>query len=368
MPPIKQTFASATRNRLAANKGPPPSFLMPRINSRKDARERAAETGADFPVGGTKVYLYVIPLPPNNKPFQFRRLTLYSMYSLIYHCRPTFHITMQHNPRLTPSQAQFQVPLYFSKLDLKDLLWHAYRVRISTVRSWVIESKIINVPRNSKRDIPGKKTQIRPQATKKMIVGLEKPFVWPPSPDFKEQGLLGKADQKLSEVQKKSGKVMSSAEEREKYQRGMRAEKYEALEQKVLNMRLGRDTWKGNELEEAEAVSEAEKQQEKVAKMPHETAGFDDSAQKSPTADERTQISRLEKVEDILTKSATQAEAEQALESELGTPKQAPTMPAQDVKQSVHEARVMARAAMLADHGIRPRRTSPPKERKVVEL
>lgn len=276
---------------------------------------------------------------------------------------------MQYNPRLTPNQAQFQVPLYFSKLDLKDLLWHAYRVRISTVRSWVIESKIIHVPRNSKRDLPGKKTQIRPQATKKMIVGLDKPFVWPPAPDFREQELLGKADKKLSEVTQRSQKVMSSAEEREKWQREMRAEKYGALQRKVVELQLGRETWRGNERGSGESVVETERRiADQAMKSMNERGEFGDVTQKGPTKDEKEQVERLDKVEHILEKSATQGEAEKAFESELGTPEQAPTMPPQEVEQTAHQARVMARAAMLAERGIRPQRMSKPKGRKVVEI
>merc|ERR1712137_508966 len=50
---------------------------------------------------------------------------------------PNFHVALHRTPRQPANFASFTVPLWFSKLDLRDYLFHAYNVRIHGVRSYV---------------------------------------------------------------------------------------------------------------------------------------------------------------------------------------------------------------------------------------
>lgn len=78
------------------------------------------------------------------------------------------------------------VPLNMNKLDLRDYLFHAYGVRVFSIRSFVKLSPIRSVEPGSERDLPGKRRHWRPKNTKKMMVQLEKPFVWPEEPTAEE--------------------------------------------------------------------------------------------------------------------------------------------------------------------------------------
>lgn len=101
-------------------------------------------------------------------------LTLYS---------PNAHITLLRSS-YGPQFAKFRVPLFFSKLDLRDYLWHVYRVEIIAVRSYVKQQRV------QAQSLPGKpaiRRWHRPIAHKHMTVQLVRPFVWPEEPeDFKE--------------------------------------------------------------------------------------------------------------------------------------------------------------------------------------
>jgi large subunit ribosomal protein L23 len=66
----------------------------------------------------------------------------------------------------------FQVPLTFSKFDLRDYLWNLYGLEATKVRSIVK----ISPPERSRRA----------PATKYMTIEMEKPFVWPAAPEDKE--------------------------------------------------------------------------------------------------------------------------------------------------------------------------------------
>ncbi len=76
---------------------------------------------------------------------------------------------------MSPKFATFKVPLAFNKLDLRDYLWHVYKVRVLSVRS------MVNQPApTTKGSFRG---QIyRPLSEKLMIAELDKPFVWPEPP------------------------------------------------------------------------------------------------------------------------------------------------------------------------------------------
>ena len=92
-------------------------------------------------------------------------------------CRPNHVITfIRPRPKQSPTLATFMVPLAFNKLDLRDYLWHAYNVKVLSMRSYV--SQQLTEKRN------GMKGQTyRPRANKVMIAELEKPFVWPKAPE-----------------------------------------------------------------------------------------------------------------------------------------------------------------------------------------
>ena len=78
-------------------------------------------------------------------------------------------------PRQPPNLATFVVPLQFHKFDLRDYLFHAYNVEVTSVRSFINQP----APRQKYGNV-GK--WYRPRSQKMMIVELVKPFVWPEAP------------------------------------------------------------------------------------------------------------------------------------------------------------------------------------------
>ncbi|KAF4823637.1 54S ribosomal protein L23 [Colletotrichum siamense] len=86
---------------------------------------------------------------------------------------PNHTITFIRKDRVPPNWATFQVPLTFTKLDIRDYLWNLYKVHTTGVRSWVDSSSAVRKPRGG---------YYRPQPKKFMMVQLVKPFVWPDPP------------------------------------------------------------------------------------------------------------------------------------------------------------------------------------------
>ncbi|KAI8281326.1 54S ribosomal protein L23 [Colletotrichum sp. SAR11_240] len=86
---------------------------------------------------------------------------------------PNHTITFIRKDRVPPNWATFQVPLTFTKLDIRDYLWNLYKVHTTGVRSWVDSSSAVRKPRGG---------YYRPQPKKFMMVQLVKPFVWPEPP------------------------------------------------------------------------------------------------------------------------------------------------------------------------------------------
>ena len=83
-------------------------------------------------------------------------------------------------PKQPPNLATFVVPLQFNKLDLRDYLYHAYNVEVTSVRSF------INQPAPRKKfGHTGK--WFRPRSQKMMIAELVKPFIWPEAPKEEER-------------------------------------------------------------------------------------------------------------------------------------------------------------------------------------
>ncbi|KAK3638636.1 mitochondrial 54S ribosomal protein YmL41 [Elasticomyces elasticus] len=121
---------------------------------------------------------------------------------------PNFTVCLKHTPSQPPTSASFLVPLWFSKLDLRDYLHNVYSLAIGpTIRSYVQQSRI----RQGQVKDPARpqyKRWHRPRATKRMTVELERPFVWPAEPeDFKpwnkEENKM--ADQEQSAMQERLG-------------------------------------------------------------------------------------------------------------------------------------------------------------------
>ena len=72
---------------------------------------------------------------------------------------------------------------------MRDYLFHAYGIRVHGVRSYIQMSKLTQDKPGSKRPKPRK--WFRPKSTKKMMVEMEQPFVWPEEPkDFDAYVLL----------------------------------------------------------------------------------------------------------------------------------------------------------------------------------
>lgn len=97
-------------------------------------------------------------------------------------CRPNFVITLTRpHPSQSPSFANFIVPLNLHKLDLRDYLWNAYGVRVLGVRSYIQQQKVTNAHPGARGTTSN--TWYRPRSIKKMMVELERPFVWPEEPE-----------------------------------------------------------------------------------------------------------------------------------------------------------------------------------------
>ncbi|KAL2208666.1 hypothetical protein CC79DRAFT_1366875 [Sarocladium strictum] len=88
---------------------------------------------------------------------------------------PEHVITLLHKTHLPPNEAAFQVPLTFTKLDLRDYLWNVYNVEVSKVRSYVKSQPLTQRPNRPN-------SWYRPQSIKVMNVELVEPFQWPEAP------------------------------------------------------------------------------------------------------------------------------------------------------------------------------------------
>ncbi|CZR64638.1 related to ribosomal protein [Phialocephala subalpina] len=94
---------------------------------------------------------------------------------------PNFTLTLLRTPNNPPTFASFIVPLNLNKLDLRDYLWNVYGVEVRGVRSYIQQQKVRQDKPGEKRPKPRK--WFRPRAIKKMMVEMEKPFVWPAVPE-----------------------------------------------------------------------------------------------------------------------------------------------------------------------------------------
>jgi large subunit ribosomal protein L23 len=85
---------------------------------------------------------------------------------------------MLRKDHLPPNEACFQVPLRFTKFDLRDYLWNLYDVEVKKVRSYVKEQPLTQRL--------GTRSWYRPQPKKIMTVELAQPFQWPAVPENAE--------------------------------------------------------------------------------------------------------------------------------------------------------------------------------------
>ncbi|KAG6034828.1 hypothetical protein E4U19_005416 [Claviceps sp. Clav32 group G5] len=88
---------------------------------------------------------------------------------------PNHVITFLRKDYLPPNEACFQVPLTFTKFDLRDYLWNVYNVEVTKVRSYVKE-----LPLTQRH--PNTRSSYRPLPLKVMTVELVQPFQWPEKP------------------------------------------------------------------------------------------------------------------------------------------------------------------------------------------
>ncbi|EXJ84392.1 hypothetical protein A1O3_05059 [Capronia epimyces CBS 606.96] len=85
-------------------------------------------------------------------------------------------VVLMRTPHLGPRYAAFDVPLHFSKLDMKAYLKNIYNVDVLHIRSVVIQAK---VQRTDPSSPYSQGALFRPPSQKKMTVQLAKPFVYP---------------------------------------------------------------------------------------------------------------------------------------------------------------------------------------------
>ncbi|ODV89345.1 hypothetical protein CANCADRAFT_3973 [Tortispora caseinolytica NRRL Y-17796] len=85
---------------------------------------------------------------------------------------PKETITLLHpNPRLSPYQAKFIVPLHFNKLMLRDYLWNIYGLAAKSITTQL--QPVRRTYAISTGQFP------RPKQVKKMTIEMDQPFIWP---------------------------------------------------------------------------------------------------------------------------------------------------------------------------------------------
>lgn len=93
---------------------------------------------------------------------------------------PNFSIALRRQAIYGPYYAQFEVPLWFSKLDLKGYLKQVYNVDVVHIRSYTTPAIVA-------RKTPGNPytygAMYRLKSKKRMTVQLVEPFEWPVKPE-----------------------------------------------------------------------------------------------------------------------------------------------------------------------------------------
>ncbi|KAF2460872.1 hypothetical protein BDY21DRAFT_333670 [Lineolata rhizophorae] len=164
---------------------------------------------------------------------------------------PNFDVTLLRTKHLPVTQAKFQVPLFFSKLDLRDYLYNCYGVRAINIRSYV-KYRRVQLGRSDRSSRHERATWIRPRPHKFMFIDMDRPFVWPDEPtDFepwdKEQFEL------TNEYQQKTAGRRNSEQE----PRGSDEER-KTLAEQARDLLEGRQKWKPTDSAPAQASRKTE--------------------------------------------------------------------------------------------------------------
>jgi large subunit ribosomal protein L23 len=118
--------------------------------------------------------------------------------------RPSHVITFLRKKNQPPNEATFNVPLRFTKFDLRDYLWNLYNVEVKKVRSYVQQQPLAR--RNNFSN-----SYYRPQSKKFMIVDLVKPFQWPEVPENKDPWYNDLWEQRREALQEQSRQQQNQA-------------------------------------------------------------------------------------------------------------------------------------------------------------
>ncbi|KAK4544423.1 hypothetical protein LTR36_004314 [Oleoguttula mirabilis] len=152
---------------------------------------------------------------------------------------PTFKLVFKRTKHLPANYASFIVPLWFSKLDLRDYLYHGYNVRVGPViRSYVEQGRIRQgqVPEPSR---PQYKRWHRPRGTKHMTVELERPFAWPERPTDLTPWNKEETTMASEEQQAYGEKVGPQAD-----QKGVGDDRRVAMREQAKALLEGKEKWK----------------------------------------------------------------------------------------------------------------------------
>lgn len=76
---------------------------------------------------------------------------------------------LRPSAKMTPYQAQFQVPRDFNKPVFRDYLWHVYNLRALNITTQIKWSEWTRQ----------RMSRFRTSQVKKMIIDMEQPFLWP---------------------------------------------------------------------------------------------------------------------------------------------------------------------------------------------
>ncbi|RAL58670.1 hypothetical protein DID88_002976 [Monilinia fructigena] len=154
---------------------------------------------------------------------------------------PNFTITLLRTPNLPPSFASFIVPLNLNKLDLRDYLWNAYGIEVRGVRSYIQAQKLREGKPGQK--IPTPRKWFRPRSIKRMMVEMERPFVWPEEPtDFSDWDQEGSKKRKEFEQELQEG-MYPDAKQKPSKERLSIAEQARAILQGKKVWKPTLDTW-----------------------------------------------------------------------------------------------------------------------------
>ncbi|KAM3424651.1 hypothetical protein BST61_g6639 [Cercospora zeina] len=151
---------------------------------------------------------------------------------------PNVNIALLRTRNLPANNAKFHVPLWFSKLDLRDYLFHVYNVEIVSVRSHVKQSRVQAGRSGLIR--PQLKRWHRPRAKKYMTVELVRPFVWPEEPGD------GYSDWNRKDVQNQAAEQRKQQDETMSQTRDtiVNKERRERMREQAKALLEGRAKWK----------------------------------------------------------------------------------------------------------------------------